>query len=358
MRATGHLRRRCLRHGDRRKAQRPELEARRRHQRPVGHRTVVQRRGVLDRRQVRVDHGGAPRVRRAAHRGPRRDLRSSAVPTTPPTASAAATRRGSATAAATATPSRWRRSTWTTSSPTSTSPRPRRRSAGRASPSSRSTPSGALELSGELHAPHLRHELAGVGRRQQEPHNTTSTRRRSSTTGVDARLPLGLRAFPGQEDRHLPGQGEVRRRRRQGRRPVLEGQGDQRDRQAHQRRQVPAVPGRRLPGQRQRLPGPHQLLLARKQHRCRRRRLHPGTGRDHRQRRDRVPVEAVRQHLGRRPRPQLLHAAGGRRLPAHQRPLRVAVVRVLPRQAAGRQHGVPGVRHSTSSPPGPTTRTW
>ena len=51
------------------------LEAQRRPQRSVRDRPLVQRRGLRHRRRVRVDDGGAARVRRAADRGQRRRLR-------------------------------------------------------------------------------------------------------------------------------------------------------------------------------------------------------------------------------------------------------------------------------------------
>ena len=105
---------------------RQRLQAERRPQRPVRHRPVVQRRVLRHRRRVRVDPGGAPRVRRAAHRRSRRRLRLPRPRQRGLRRLRAATRRASATAAGTATRSRWPRSTSTTSSPTSTSRWPRR----------------------------------------------------------------------------------------------------------------------------------------------------------------------------------------------------------------------------------------
>ena len=143
-------------------------------------------------------------------------------------------------------------------------------------------------------------------------------------------LPQRLRAVPGQEDRHRRPARQVPAQRRQGRRHLRQGQVDQRDRQAHERRALPALPAGRLPGRRRGVHNNAQQLLAR-----------PLDGRplrqpagDHRQRRHRLPVEAVRQPVRRRPRHRLQAVPARRRLPAHRQPLRLADLRALRRRPA------------------------
>ena len=89
---------------------------------------------------------------------------------------------------------------------------------------------------------------------------------------------------------------------------------DETDKRMNDARFLPYQAGR-LPGRRCGVPQQRQQLLRAGHSTADHLRQPAG---DHRQRRHRLPVEAVRQPVGRRPRPQLQALPARRRLPAHR----------------------------------------
>jgi hypothetical protein len=197
------------------------------------------------RRPLRVDDGRPPRGGRAADRGPRRRPSPSPARRTPRSASSAATQPASDTAAGRATRSRWRRSTSTTSSPTSTSRWRRPSSAGRVDDRA-----GVVD----------RRARAG-GEYTLIDYNTNwqawgdPSRRSSDTIYPNHESDAGVGSF---RNAYAPFQdketdiavlrGEVPARHRQGRRPLRQGEDDRRDRPTDDRRALPAVQPGDCPG--------------------------------------------------------------------------------------------------------------
>ena len=124
-------------------------------------------------------------------------------------------------------------------------------------------PEGGARARGRVLLHHLRHELAGVGRRQQVDHEHAlpgdgHLRRAWGATGRPTPRSRTRRRTIGAH------QGQVRHRGRQGDRPLRQDQVHRRDRQAHERRPLPPVQGRRLRDVRHpRLQEREELLLHR-----------------------------------------------------------------------------------------------
>ena len=230
--------------------------------------------------------------------------------------------RSSATAAGRGTPSRSRRSTSTTSSPTSTSRWPRRRSAGKGITIAPTFHEGDARARRRVHLHRPTTRTGRPGATTAGRSRTRSTRPWNPTRHGDS-YRIAYAPFQDKKTDIGARQGQVRHRRRQGDRPLRQDQVHRRDRQAHERRPLPPVPAGRLRAAAALgCNGDEELLLRRQLDGATStatRGVITGANGSHG-----LPVEAVRQPLRRRPRPELLHDPARRRLPVDRRPLRLA----------------------------------